>query len=184
MPIHQPQKRYTYQDYCTWPDEERWEIIEGIAFNMSPAPSTAHQRILLNLSGLLWTALQEKKCIPFIAPTDVVLAEDTVVQPDIFVVCDRDKITEKNIQGAPDLVMEILSPWTEKKDRREKKIAYERHGVREYVLVNVEGRFAERFFREKDQFFARQIVGVDDVLVLESLENLSISMNDIFQKQG
>ena len=112
--------KYSYSDYLTWPDEERWEIIDGETYNMTPAPSIKHQSIVGEFYALLKQRLSGKPCRPFIAPTDVVLSEYDVVQPDIIVVCNEKKITESNIQGAPDLVVEVLSPATALKDKREK----------------------------------------------------------------
>src|SRR6266571_9322844 len=103
------EKRYTYAEYCTWDDNQRWELIDGVPYNMTPAPSTKHQSILGNLSLVISTHLKGKTCKPFVAPTDVVFDGYNVVQPDLLVVCDRSKITEANIQGAPDFVVEILS---------------------------------------------------------------------------
>ncbi|MBN1842790.1 MAG: Uma2 family endonuclease [Deltaproteobacteria bacterium] len=106
-------KKFTYADYLTWPDDERWELIDGQAYCMTPAPSVTHQRIANNPNILLSTHPEKKaECFVGIAPTDVVLSESDVVQPDIFVVCDKDKITEANIRGAPDLVIERTSLTT------------------------------------------------------------------------
>src|SRR5512138_3388422 len=106
-----PQK-YTYEDYLTWPDDERWEVIGGEAYAMTPAPTTGHQRISRELGRIVVSFFRGKTCEPFFAPTDVVLDDRNIVQPDMLVVCDPSKVTEKNIQGAPDLVVEILSPST------------------------------------------------------------------------
>jgi len=100
MPIpNEMKEKFTYRDYCQWPDEERWEIIDGIAYDMSPAPSVRHQTILINLSTILKLALKGKPCVPGAAPTDIVLSETDVFQPDLFIVCDRSKITEKKHSG-------------------------------------------------------------------------------------
>ncbi|HQH72395.1 MAG TPA: Uma2 family endonuclease, partial [bacterium] len=144
MPMPKTMEKYTYQDYCAWPDDERWELIGGIAYDMTPAPSFDHQNVAGTFYRLLGNALQGKTCVPGIAPVDVVLSEEDVVQPDVFVVCDPQKITGKNIQGAPDLVIEVLSPATAKKDRWEKKWLYEKSGVREYILIEVAAQFVER----------------------------------------
>ena len=118
--------RYTVADYLSWDDGERWELIGGVAYNMSPAPTIRHHDIGINFYSLLRNRLQGKPCKPFIAPVDVVLSDEDVVQPDVLVVCDPAKITPKNIQGAPDFVLEVLSPSTSRKDLREKKALYER----------------------------------------------------------
>ena len=143
-PASTPQERFTYRDYRTWPDEERWEIIDGHAWAMSPAPRSRHQALVWRLSALLYIFLQGKPCRAYPAPFDVLLPRgdeeddevDTIVQPDISVFCDKSKITEGGARGAPDLVVEILSPSTSRKDLREKFDRYERAGVREYWVVD------------------------------------------------
>lgn len=176
------EEKFSYSDYCTWPDDERWEIINGEAYNMSPAPSVKHQSVALNLAVLFRQKLKDKPCISFIAPTDVVLSEYDVVQPDVFVVCDSNKITEANIQGAPDLVIEVLSPSTTLKDKREKKALYEKHGVREYILIDPVGLYAEKFVLESGKFTGLEIVGPKEVLILSSLEGLEIPLWEIFEQ--
>jgi Uma2 family endonuclease len=102
--------KYTYSDYLTWPDDERWELIEGVAYDMSPAPSTKHQRIVWKVTGQIYNYLEgHKGCHGFTSPTDVVLDEHNVVQPDVFVVCDKAKIGEDNIKGAPDLIIDWIT---------------------------------------------------------------------------
>jgi len=139
-----PEERFTYRHYKTWPDSERWELIDGRAWAMSPAPRKRHQELAWKLSGMFYDYLKGKPCKAFAAPFDVLLPEgdeaddevDTVVQPDIVVYCDRSKLTEAGARGAPDLVVEILSPSTSKKDQHDKFDLYERHGVREYWVVD------------------------------------------------
>ncbi len=136
---------YTYGDYKSWPDDERWELIDGVAWNMSPAPSPGHQTILGGLFRKLSDITDRTGCTTFIAPFDVRLpdgaaqSEDdtpTVVQPDISVFCDPSRLDDKGAHAAPDLVVEILSPSTGYKDQTDKLSLYERHGVREYWVVN------------------------------------------------
>ena len=135
---------HTYADYLSWPDDVRYELIDGIAFAMAPAPLRVHQEILLELAAQTRNALDGKPCRPFIAPFDVRLprddeadsAIDTVVQPDLVVVCDRSKLDERGCRGAPDWVIEILSPSTAGHDLIIKRRLYERVGVREYWLVH------------------------------------------------
>ncbi len=91
-------KKFTYTDYVTWPDDERWELINGEAYNMTPAPTVTHQKIAGNLYILISTHPEKRaECFVGIAPTDVVLSNHDVVQPDLFVVCDEKKITDANI---------------------------------------------------------------------------------------
>ena len=127
----------TLEDWRGW--EGRWELIHGVAYDMTPAPSTEHQRLSFSLGGHLFSALEERKgtgedCQGFAAPIDVFLGE-SVVQPDLVVVCDRTKIAEHGIEGAPDLVVEILSPSTAEKDLSRKQWLYEAAGVPEYLIL-------------------------------------------------
>ena len=146
----QHQARYTVADYMNWPDDQRWELIAGEIYNMSPAPTIKHQRIAGDFYNQLKQQLKGQSCIPYVALVDVVLSNDDVVQPDVLVVCDPAKITENNIQGAPDLVVEVLSPGTALKDMREKKLLYERFGVREYVVIDPLEEYVQRFCLQND----------------------------------
>lgn len=173
--------RYTWSDYQTWPDSERWEIIDGAAYNMSPAPSTQHQKIAGRFYSQLELKLAGKRCTPFIAPTDVKLSESNVVQPDILVVCDPAKITPGHIEGAPDLVVEVLSPATALKDLREKKALYQASGVREYLVIDPQENTVQRFVLEAGQRYGEaQTFGPADRLRLAALDNLEIALQDIF----
>lgn len=141
--------RYTYADYRTWPDDERWELIDGKAcplYGMSPAPRPQHQKRVGKLYAQLDAFFEGKACQPFLSPIDVFLSTtkesledaDRVVQPDLLVVCDPTKVTDEGIIGAPDFIIEILSPGTADRDLTEKPMLYEEHGVREYWIVNPE----------------------------------------------
>ena len=146
-PALTPRERFTYRHYRTWPDSERWELIEGQAWNMSAAPMRRHQTLIGRLHSSLDRYLTGKPCQVYMAPFDVLLPEGdepddevaTVVQPDIVVYCDRSKLTRAGARGAPDLVVEVLSPSTSKKDQREKFDLYQRRGVREYWVVDPMG---------------------------------------------
>ena len=137
---------YTVGDYLSWPDSERWELIDGIPFLMSPAPSPDHQRIAFSLARQIANHLEEAdgSCEALMAPIDVYLPDegeafeesDTVLQPDVVVVCDPEQVTRRGIVGAPRWVIEVLSPSTSKRDQGDKRAVYERHGVAEYWLVH------------------------------------------------
>jgi Uma2 family endonuclease len=147
-PMRKGVERFTYAHYLTWPDEERWELIGGIPYDMSPAPSRYHQEISMNLGSEINRLLKEKgkKCKVYAAPFDVRLPEDqqtdeetmTVVQPDISVVCDPVKLDDKGCKGPPDFIVEITSPATVKKDMKDKLLLYEKHGVPEYWVIHPE----------------------------------------------
>jgi len=132
-------RHFTYADYCEWDDSERWELIDGVAYAMSPAPQWAHQGISSNIQGQLYIYLQGKPCRVFCAPFDVRLnpdaGDDTVVQPDILVICDKSKLSGTGCVGAPDMVIEILSPSTAEQDMIVKLGKYMEAGVREYWIV-------------------------------------------------
>ncbi len=140
----QRSEHYTYADYLAWPEDQRYELIDGVAYAMAPAPTRSHQLVVVELSRQLATALQASPCQTFVAPFDVRLPHageaddrvDTVVQPDVLVVCDPAKVDERGVRGAPDWVAEVLSPVSAGHDQIVKLAAYERAGVREYWLLH------------------------------------------------
>ena len=135
---------YTYREYRSWPEEERWELIHGEAYSMSPAPRRKHQALLGRLYGELDAFFSGQPCRPYFAPVDVFFpdAEEpldeikNVVQPDAFVVCDRSRLIDEGVYGAPDFIIEVLSSTTAMKDQSVKRALYEANGVREYWIVN------------------------------------------------
>jgi len=138
-----PDGWYTYADYLRWRFVERVELIRGKLMRMSPAPSSKHQRISVQLSGLFWQFLRGRRCQVFTAPFDVRLpagSKDgqvtTVVQPDLCIICDPGKIDEQGCNGAPDLVVEILSPGNGKREMGDKFQVYQEAGVLEYWIVD------------------------------------------------
>ena len=175
--------KFTFSDYRTWPDDERWEIINGEAYAMTPAPTLKHQKVVGNFHLKLAGFFSGKACTVFIAPTDVVLDETNVVQPDLLVVCDRSKLTDANIQGSPDLVVEVLSPSTSLKDKREKKALYERFGVREYLLVYPEDALVERFTLADGRYFQADILNWDETLTCSIFPELELNLWEVFDKE-
>ena len=137
-----PEGVYTYWDYLKWKFEERVELIKGKIFKMSPGPNTLHQRVSFKISWALGSYFNDSPCSIFTAPYDVRLPipsaqkDTTVVQPDLIVVCDASKIDEKGCNGAPDLVIEILSPGSSKHDMHTKFYLYEESGVKEYWIIH------------------------------------------------
>ncbi|MEI8095061.1 MAG: Uma2 family endonuclease [Spirochaetales bacterium] len=155
LPVRKEEQTYTYSDYRQWPEDERWELIDGVAYSMS-SPTRSHQGIGLLISTRILAHLEGKKgdCRVYAAPLDVFFPRvreqreddvDTVVQPDVLVVCDSDKLKPNGIWGAPDLVVEILSPSTSRKDLHEKYALYERSGVREYWVIDPVGRWLQQY---------------------------------------
>ncbi|PKL77084.1 MAG: Uma2 family endonuclease [Candidatus Melainabacteria bacterium HGW-Melainabacteria-1] len=149
LPYQKP-GTWTYQDYLGWPDSERWELLEGVAYAldqgsgfrpdaplaMSPAPARRHQEIAAALTARLWLYFQGRSCRVYPAPFDVRLSQDTVVQPDLSVICDADKLDARGCQGAPDWIIEIVSPASVQLDYIRKFSLYEQFGVREYWIVH------------------------------------------------
>ena len=139
-------ERFTYSDYLTWNGDERWEIIEGIPYSMSPAPNRRHQEFLGIIFNPISNYLKGKKCKVYVAPFDVRFAAsfnddyliESVVQPDISVFCDEKKLDDRGAKGPPDWIIEILSPATASKDLHEKLLLYQKYGVKKYWIVNLE----------------------------------------------
>ena len=175
-------KRYTYADYLTWDDDKRCELIHGVP-RMMAAPSPVHQQILMNLSNDFCNFLRDKTCSVFPAAFDVRLNADTdddiVVQPDIVVVCDPSKIDHRGCNGAPDLVVEILSPSTGSHDRITKMKLYKDAGIREYWIVDPVHRIIDVHVLETGQEFTW---GESSIIPVHVLEGLEIAMDSIFNK--
>ena len=132
-------QRFTYEDYCSWDGGDRWELIDGWAHKME-APNREHQTISMELSRQMANFLVNKTCDVYAAPFDVRLnvgeGKDTILQPDLVVFCDQRKLDYKGAKGAPDFLIEILSPSTRKKDEGSKLQKYEQYGVREVWLID------------------------------------------------
>ncbi|MEW6381383.1 MAG: Uma2 family endonuclease [bacterium] len=185
------ENRYTYGDYISWPDEERWELIDGVPLDMSPAPSRRHQVILRELLGQFWSFLQDRPCEVYSAPFDVRLPKadekdediQTVVQPDILVVCDRNKLDDRGCRGVPDLIIEIVSPYTASKDMKEKFSLYERHGVREYWLVYPEEKIVMVFILgENGEYGKPRTYSGQDTIEVSFLEGLTVNLVPVFRE--
>lgn len=183
MPLQQENERYTYADYCTWDDSERWELIEGVPYAMSPAPAPKHQAISGEFHAQLHAFLKGKPCKLFAAPFDVRLNadqdDDTVVQPDLVVICDRSKIDDKGCKGAPDLVIEILSPSTARHDRIVKFQQYQRAGVREYWIVDPDTKSLQACILENGRYFVTAYADTDTASV-GVLEGCEIDLREVF----
>jgi Uma2 family endonuclease len=151
--------RFNYGDYLQWDDDERWELIDGRPHAMA-APTIPHQRLVGSLYVQLHVQLEGARCEALVAPVDVRLptgdepdeAIVDVVQPDVLVVCDPSKLDDRGCRGVPDLVIEVMSPSTADHDRVTKLELYERHGVREYWVVQPVERLVTVHLYEHDHF--------------------------------
>ncbi|MDR1947790.1 MAG: Uma2 family endonuclease [Spirochaetaceae bacterium] len=180
------EKQYTYADYRQWElkEGERYELVEGTAYAMS-SPNTAHQTISGELFRQIANFLHGKPCKVLAAPYDVRLfyqedeQDDTVVQPDIAVICDEKKLGPEGCRGAPDMVIEIISPSNTGGEYMRKFNLYLESGVREYWMVSPEDRFVQvNLF--KDGKYLSEIHKADTALPVSLFEGLSINLNDVF----
>ncbi len=182
--------RFCYGDYCRWEGDERWELIEGEVFDMSPAPSRRHQQVLFRLANQIERAVRDQRCEVYVAPFDVRLPVgdeqdeqiETVVQPDISVICDRSKLDDAGCRGAPDWIVEVLSPRTAARDQVHKRDLYGRHGVREYWIVHPADRMLTVYHLEADGagFGAAQVAEAQGSLRPQVLPNLEVDWQQIF----
>ncbi|MEO0897864.1 MAG: Uma2 family endonuclease [Bacteroidota bacterium] len=183
-------RTYTYADYLTWQVKDRLELLRGKISLMSPAPNLNHQKIVGNLFIYIGQFLLKKPCHAFVAPFDVRLpridssegeAIYTVVQPDICVICDENKLDQQGCKGAPDLVVEVLSPGNTHKEMREKYGLYEEAGVHEYWLVDPTHLIVTRYIRnEEGIFIGKQPLTDQDTLDTPLLPGLTIDLKDVF----
>ncbi|HCL57856.1 MAG TPA: Uma2 family endonuclease [Spirochaetia bacterium] len=180
---------YTYADYLSWNEEKRLELIEGTVYDMSPAPSRIHQTILGELFFQMKGVLKNKACSIFPAPFDVRLGKrntqrdeeiETVVQPDISIVCDSSKLDDRGCAGAPDLIVEITSPSTAIKDMREKYRIYEKYGVREYWVVYPSEKIIMVFLLENGSYGKANVFSSEETLNSSAVQDLKIDLAKIF----
>ncbi len=175
------QKKWTYEEYYKLDDEKRYEILSGELIEMS-SPSSEHQIITGNLSSLIWVFLKENNLGQMIpSPIDVIFDENNTFQPDIVFISNENKqiIQERGIFGAPDMVVEILSKSTKKKDRGLKFKAYKKFGVREYWLVDPGKRSMEVFVLEKSEFTLYCSVHNDDPLKSRIFPSFSVRFSGL-----
>jgi Uma2 family endonuclease len=185
-------KTYTYADYYSWRFEERLELIKGKIFKMSPAPGGNHQTISFNIAGELYNFLKNKPCKAYPAPFDVRLVRNeksdkkvkTVVQPDISVVCDLSKVADqRSCLGAPDLVVEILSPGNNAKEIKIKYDLYEEFGVKEYWVVYPDEQSLLRYVLNKEGKFTSEgrALTVGDNVTTPILPGFELALDDVFR---
>lgn len=185
---HSNDKKYTYADYLTWTGEERWEILDGVAY-MQSAPTWQHQAISSELMLQFGEYLRNKPCRIFSSPFDLRIPESNeedeettfVCQPDLLVVCDNDGLKGTGYYGTPTLIIEISSPSTAKNDKLLKFNKYEKAGVKEYWIIEPEGNFVSVFTLQDNKRYGRPDVYSDeDKISVNTLPDLIIDLNQVF----
>ena len=185
MPAVTEKKRWTYEDYLRIEDDNRYEIYRGELI-MVAAPSSWHQRFSRNLEFLMWSYVKEKGLGEvFYAPIDVILAEDEVYQPDIVFVSKgrADIVKERGIFGAPDLVVEIISPSTALYDTMDKREVYENHGIAEFWVVNPDERAIEIFVLKENVYKRHSYARKEGQVASAVIEGLTVNLKDVFEPQ-
>lgn len=182
-------KSYTYADYLTWKFSERVELFKGKILKMTPAPNLAHQRVSRIIGTLLVNFLAKKTCEVFYAPFDVRLENKkadelvkTVVQPDICVICDLTKLDQKGCNGAPEIVIEILSPGNSQKEMKAKFDLYQEAGVLEYWLVQPIDEVVWQYQLENGKFINHRPLIEGDFIESKVVEGIKIAVSDIFKQ--
>lgn len=183
-------KQYTYADYLTWHFKERVELIKGWIHKMSPAPLDQHQRISSNLHGDIFHFFKRRGCQVRPAPYDVRLLDSkksiadnqifTVVQPDICVICDTSKIDKRGCIGAPDWIIEILSPGNSKTEMHDKYQLYEENGVKEYWIVQPEHENIIVFALQNEKYQLVKIYSGEETIPSVLFPELKLELLDIF----
>ncbi len=181
-------KTYSYADYLTWRFDDMVELIKGKLFIQSPAPAERHQKIIGNLYGYVWNHFLKQDCSAYIAPFDVRLIKNktsdaeiaTIVQPDICVICDKTKIDTKGCFGAPDLIIEIISPYTAKKDLNEKFNLYEENGVKEYWIVFPDSNAVNQYYLNNGKYERKDVYVNGQKFSSVVFPLLQINLEDIF----
>lgn len=183
-------KQYTYADYLKWHFKERLELIKGYIYKMSPAPSRRHQDIVWNLNVTIGNHIKGYPCKAYSAPFDVRLPikdkksnQDitTVLQPDICIICDLSKLDDRGCLGAPDLVIEVLSPGNTQNEMNQKFNAYEESGVREYWVVYPEYGHVNIFLLDESGRFVGQHPKVNgEILQSAAFPDLAINLSEVF----
>ena len=185
MALEKPQLgEFTYSDYMRWPAGERWQLLDGFAFAMAP-PSLPHQDVVSELGAQLRQQLRGKPCKALVAPVGVRLPKAdeanefvrTVFEPDVLVVCDPSKIDKSGIRGAPDFIIEVLSPSTARFDQIQKRKAYELAGVREFWLVDIPGGVLTIYRYTEGAFAPSEIVCAQGVIAITALPGLALDLD-------
>jgi Uma2 family endonuclease len=190
MPLPGKKRIYNYTDYLQWDNGERWEIIEGVPYNMTPAPGRIHQEISVEIIRQISNYLKEKKCKVYAAPFDVRLTEKNtkddnilnVVQPDIAIVCDESKLDEKGCKGSPDLIIEIVSPSNASMDYITKFKLYEKFKVKEFWIVDPTDKIVQIYELKKKEYGKPRVYSENDKAKVGIFKDFSIDLKIVFQE--
>ena len=182
-------KTYTYADYFKWQFEERVELIKGQIFKMSPAPNRFHQEIAGNIHVRLWLFLEAKPCKVYEAPFDVRIPRKTkndkdiitVLQPDVCVICDPSKLDKRGCIGAPEIVVEVLSPGNNAKELQKKYQVYEEAGVQEYWVVSPQDQWMRVYTLTNGKFIESPYLLAGDTFNSTVLPGFSLDITDLFK---
>ncbi len=185
MQLPNLEQKYSYADYLTWDESERWEIIDGTP-HMQATPSRAHQEVLMELSVQIHNYLKGKSCkvypAPFCVRLDLEKSDNdikNVVEPDITIVCDTSKLDKRGCKGSPEMIIEILSPSTAKLDKIIKLNKYEQAGVQEYWIVEPDQRLVNVFTLDSGKYNIK-IYSDEDKVKVSIFQDLEIDLNEVF----
>ena len=191
MPLPQEERKYTFEDYLTWPENERWEIIDGVPY-MQAAPSWEHQRILAQIGRQFLNYFQGKPCETYLAPFDVRLPvgneadedTETTVQPDISVICDKSKLKGTGYFGVPTLVVEILSQSTAAFDKKIKMKSYGKAGVKELWIIDPSNKILDVFkLLDDGKYEQPETYSTEDKIVVSIFPDLVVDLSGVFPAQ-
>src|SRR5690606_22964580 len=181
-------RRYTDADYLTWELDPMVELIKGKVYRFAAAPRTNHQRVSVKIATALFNFLRDKPCEVFSAPFDVRLPGrslknediDTVVQPDICVICDPEKLDELGCIGAPDLIVEILSPGNNRKELQNKYEVYEESGVSEYWIIHPDQGTLMIHVLENGKYIPSRLFTLGDLVSYKAVPGFNLDLNEVF----
>jgi len=184
-------KKYTYRDYLAWPEDQPIELIDGVPYAMTPAPARIHQKIVVELLRQISTYLYGKTCEVYTAPFDVRLSDssiaeeeiDSIVQPDISIICDKVKLDDKGCKGSPDLIIEVVSPSSVSVDYMRKLSLYEKYSVREYWIVHPVDQLIMVYKLIEEGKYARpDVYQIGEPVRIGIFEDLTVSLADVFRE--
>ena len=188
MPLPK-EKHYTYADLLSWGEEERWELIDGVPCLLA-SPSLPHQMIIGEIYRQVSNYLSGKTCKAILSPFDVRLFAtqdssdndvDTVVIPDMTIICDRNKLDNRGCKGAPDMVLEVLSPSTQRRDRLIKLNLYQKAGVREYWMVEPETKTVQVFQLRDGLLQITEVYSAEDRAKVNVLDACFVDLKRVFE---